>query len=90
MSSLSRSGRFDDSPAAGVQSDPAGAGVSRAEPHLATVQPPLCRQRERACPRMGRHGETGDGSGQRAGNEAFWHCSLCVTVRDCLCVGGDK
>lgn len=61
LSSLSCSGSFDDSPAAGVQSDPAGADVSRAEPQLAVFQPPLCRERERASPRMGRYGETGSG-----------------------------
>lgn len=63
LESLAPSGRPGGSPAAGVQSHPAGAGVPRAAPHVGTVQPPLGRVRECARPRMGRHGETGHGRG---------------------------
>lgn len=61
MLSSSSSGGFNSSAAANFQSDPAGSVLPRVEPQLATVQPPLRCERECACLRMVRHGETGGG-----------------------------
>lgn len=71
----SSSGSFRDSAAADLYSHPAGPKLPRAEPHVSTVQPPLCCERECARPRLGRHGEMAAGK--------CLDCGLCVCVCNC-------